>query len=502
MSLTKASYSLITGAPVNVLDYIPKAEHAAIQAGTSTYDAGANIQSAIDYCLSLSLRIINGQGTAGFPVKMALLVIPEGVYNTSQTLQINNGAYATLRIEGIGRACIRYTQTSGSCFIATPFDAGLAVMSNGPQLVNLCIWNDSETGGSVGLTVQRITNGLFQGLSFHKFTYAIQVLGGIDNTFDFQGQPIEYSTYGMLIQQETAAVGGPNKPNLTLIKDAYFIANTGGAITIRRNPGETLVNNGSGSVVTIQDTNFQCNSTSAAVTISYPGELPGQGTVNIERCWWEGAGPTGVSLSNGQCKISSCFYTNSTASDKPFLLQDNSGFFTITELDAVMGSLPVDGNMVQRADASVDGISRQMWGRNNRITNVSGSGTLRMGPSSLSPKDAIFANQHTNLSSVISSVYSSLSGTTANLAASGTETIFAINSNTGSKTYIVTARQSDGGQAWRGLWYVQGDSANAPLITQVYAQNLTLTASGTNVVMTNTSGSSQAMIWNAVSIGN
>ena len=323
MSLTKASYSMITGAPVNVLDFIPSAQHAAIQAGTSTYDAGANIQQAIDYCLSLSLRVVNGQGTVGFPAKMALLVIPEGVYNTSQTLQINNGGYATLRIEGLGRACIRYTASAGSCIITTPFDPGLPLMSMGPQLVNLCIWKDDTSGSSVGLTVQRITNGLFQGLSFHKFQYAIQVLGGIDNTFDFQGQPIEYSTYGMLIEQETGAVGPHIKPNLTLVKDAYFITNSGGAITIRRNPNETLTGNGGGSVVTIQDTNFQSASTGAAVNISYPGEQPGQGTVNIERCWFEGAGPTAVSLQNGQCKISSCFYTNTGATDKPFVLQDN-----------------------------------------------------------------------------------------------------------------------------------------------------------------------------------
>jgi hypothetical protein len=184
------------------------------------------------------------------------------------------------------------------------------------------------------------------------------------------------------------------------------------------------------------------------------------------------------------------------------LLQDGSAFFTITELDAVMGSLPVNGYMVQRADGSTLDIAPQFWGRNNRLSNVSGGGTLLMGPTSLTPKNAIYTNQHTNLSSVISGVYSSISGTTATLGASGVESIFAIDSNTGSKTYIVTARQSDGGQTWRGVWYVQGDSTNAPLITQVYAQNLTLTGSGTYVVMTNTAGSSQTMVWNAVCIGN
>ncbi len=47
MVLTKATSSMILGDVINVLDYIPEAEHAAIQAGTSTYDAAANITSAI-----------------------------------------------------------------------------------------------------------------------------------------------------------------------------------------------------------------------------------------------------------------------------------------------------------------------------------------------------------------------------------------------------------------------------------------------------------------------
>lgn len=50
MSLTKASYSMITGAPVNVLDYIPPAQVALILANNSTQDATvvtAGINAAI-----------------------------------------------------------------------------------------------------------------------------------------------------------------------------------------------------------------------------------------------------------------------------------------------------------------------------------------------------------------------------------------------------------------------------------------------------------------------
>ena len=56
---------------VSVLDYIPVAEHAAIRAGTSTYDAGANIQSAIT----------NGK----------TVFFPAGLYRSSQTLNLDVG---------------------------------------------------------------------------------------------------------------------------------------------------------------------------------------------------------------------------------------------------------------------------------------------------------------------------------------------------------------------------------------------------------------------------
>jgi hypothetical protein len=47
MSLTKASFSMITGSELNLLDFIPQAEHSAIRAGTSTYDCTSAIKAAV-----------------------------------------------------------------------------------------------------------------------------------------------------------------------------------------------------------------------------------------------------------------------------------------------------------------------------------------------------------------------------------------------------------------------------------------------------------------------
>lgn len=47
MALTKASFSMITGSELNLLDFIPQAEHSAIRSGTSTYDCTAAIKAAV-----------------------------------------------------------------------------------------------------------------------------------------------------------------------------------------------------------------------------------------------------------------------------------------------------------------------------------------------------------------------------------------------------------------------------------------------------------------------
>jgi len=64
---------------VSVLDYIPVAEHAAIRAGTSTYDAGANIQAALT-------------DSAPNPDEARAVFFPAGKYNCSISLSLETGA--------------------------------------------------------------------------------------------------------------------------------------------------------------------------------------------------------------------------------------------------------------------------------------------------------------------------------------------------------------------------------------------------------------------------
>jgi hypothetical protein len=179
---------------------------------------------------------------------------------------------------------------------------------------------------------------------------------------------------------------------------------------------------------------------------------------------------------------------------------DTSSTFIINELDAVFGISPVNNFVVQRADGTTNGIAAQIVGRRNKIFG-SGISAPLMGPQNAFVSSASVYKDQVVADSVISSRFSSLSGTTASLAPSGNEAIFQIDGNTGSRTYLVTCRQFDGGQVWRGIFYVQGNSAGTYQVTTVDANNVSLSGSGANVLLTNTAGSAMSLNWNAVAIG-
>lgn len=101
MSLTKAHNRMIKGAPVSVFDFIPASEHAAIQAGTSTYNATANIQAAFDSGASE-------------------IYVPQGEYGISDTLILPKG----VRLTGANSNNYWQDQTSGSVFKAIGVPSG------------------------------------------------------------------------------------------------------------------------------------------------------------------------------------------------------------------------------------------------------------------------------------------------------------------------------------------------------------------------------------------
>jgi hypothetical protein len=75
MSLTKATYSLINGAPINVLDFIPAAMHASIAARTNTDNLTAYFQAA---AVAANAGDSTGPGPGG------TVYIPNGTYSITK----------------------------------------------------------------------------------------------------------------------------------------------------------------------------------------------------------------------------------------------------------------------------------------------------------------------------------------------------------------------------------------------------------------------------------
>lgn len=501
MALTKATFSMISGSVVNVLDYIPLSEHAAILNGTSTYDAGADIQNAIDYALTLCKKTINAVSSLDSKATVMTVLFPCGLYNTSQTLTVMNGTQVLVRLRSDARSTIRYTG-SGIC-LSIEADAVQDTLVCPVEVWDLMFWKDDKTYLSRAIQIVRVSNCTFKRISVRGFELAISNLGGIQNVFEFENQSIEGCDYAFLIQQNRDFTGAtyPIKPNLVRITGAYFITNAKTSILIQRNPGDTLVNNGSGGVISIEDCNFQGGGTEdGAIVIEYPGENPGNGTVTIDRCWFEAHGKHAVKLTAGHVVLNSCNFAGLVSGEKPFLLMDNISTFEINNLEANCLQSPANGYLVQRNDGTVNGIGYQISGQNNYVYGA-------LAPVYLGPRNATNITSGGTNSQVVTNTniadnFTSLSGETATLASGASELAFTIDSNKLQRSYLIVVKENNGNMSWRGLFFVTGNAAGTTFVHPITQSQVDVTATGNDVYVKNTSvGFSAALSWNAICIG-
>ena len=485
MALTKVTFSMISGAAVNVLDYIPKTEHAAIINGTSTYDCYSAIQAAINVALQGYVRTIGSSG-GSFPAIQTCVKFPSGVYNTSQTIEVNSN-YASCVIEGIGNACIQYTGGAGSCVIVYDNDPTIGIITTAVTIRNLMIRKADKLAGTVGMTVLRVSNCLFEGLSFYGFDYAIQNLGGISNIYDFKNRAIEYCNVGMLIEQSTSP--SPSnaivKPNLVVIKNGIFINTSNVSVLIRRNPDESLTNNGSGGVISIEDTNFQGGG-NFGISAEWLGEVPSAGVLSIDRCWFEGSGTISISLQKGTISMNNCFIVQS-----PILLYDTAAYLDLNYVRAYFSATPTANALISRYDTTTNGLNQQVNSRGCLI-NQDGISTVYLTAGNTAKNTQLIANY------LQSDLFQTQSGNTGGIAGSGTFDI--LNLNAGGM-WIVMIQQTDSGIVWRGVYTIISSSITVN-ITTLSQNNITLTNPSAAVVrVTNTSGSTIDLYWSAVRVG-
>jgi hypothetical protein len=108
MALTKATYSMIVGASYNILDFIPPAEHAAIQGGTSTYDCLSAINAAIAALPQTFDVFANFSGNEYSGKPGPNLYFPGGTYPVSGPIVVEKNN-VKIRGDGWNNSIIKYT---------------------------------------------------------------------------------------------------------------------------------------------------------------------------------------------------------------------------------------------------------------------------------------------------------------------------------------------------------------------------------------------------------
>lgn len=145
--LPTASGGSVLTAGINVFDFIPVAEHAAIKAGTSVYDCRADIQAAIDFSI--------------FQGGKDEVIIPPGIFNCNGPIHMGYGTdYCSITLRGAGS---RFRGESG--FNGTSFNflhnnaPGVVIQgTRAPKIIGLTIkgknfdWIETNELGKVQCT--------------------------------------------------------------------------------------------------------------------------------------------------------------------------------------------------------------------------------------------------------------------------------------------------------------------------------------------------------------
>ena len=115
MSLTKATYSMISGAPVNVFDYMTAAQIADVQAGTLAVDVTASINAAINAAKQISGQVYVPSGKYSIAPDSLLITGVDGLSIIGENHGF--GTYNNLPqfvCSGAGAYLLRLQSSSGS----------------------------------------------------------------------------------------------------------------------------------------------------------------------------------------------------------------------------------------------------------------------------------------------------------------------------------------------------------------------------------------------------
>jgi hypothetical protein len=224
MALTKASYSMITGAPVNVRDFGAT--------GDGTTDDTAAIQAAINFCTNLSNRkqtLYFPASNAGLYYKITAPLVVNGRLNI-----VGDGEFSTL-IYAVG-------MTAGQFMIDFNNEASDVVYFGGMSQITL----RSNNGAPTGIRMRNTSYWTLKNVQLYGLTTGIYITGTscFSNFFE---QVTGYQMSAYTVQFDNFTGGGQY-----MFSGCTFTGNDGVYIT---NTAET-------DALAFYDCNFeQCNTT-------------------------------------------------------------------------------------------------------------------------------------------------------------------------------------------------------------------------------------------------
>jgi hypothetical protein len=212
MTLTKATYSLINGAVVNVLDYGADP--------TGVADSTAAIQAALTYAGTLSIADPSFGG-AGYFIKGGTTVfLPAGVYKTNATLTVPQN----VSIEGAGKYA-SIIKSTASTYIIRIDDAVPAVGAydkGGMAFRNFSLIGDRTLTNQVGFGLLRWAFNIMENVTVTKCgNNGIVMFQGLGNTF-INVECIYNVGHGFVLQEGITSWATPTSNGLPSNANQFF----------------------------------------------------------------------------------------------------------------------------------------------------------------------------------------------------------------------------------------------------------------------------------------
>jgi len=347
MALTKATYSLIDSTNVNVLDFVPAAEKALIEAGTPSTDVSSYIQAAHD---SLSVLGGNYQGTLYFPA---------GKYRVDSGLVLS----PTVNVQGYG-AILDFSNAGSSIIAVTSKSVSnpdIAALTNG-GINGLQLYGPGRANtNTVGLFLGGVSSGdithekTFRDLVISEFgkgieqdsnAYNCKFFGGFvyRNDINFKAGDIGDTNFAEIIELHGVTLAESVTASLYSRSNAMDIAVFGGSIDY---DSAVAVDVAGDTVVSLYGTHIEA--AVDKVSIDNPS-ASGNPTVNCFGCTF--TRPTGsstqpivnadqihFSTSGGWIRIGSGTQTTFVKSTGIYMLsvEQMSGVGTITNIANITG---------------------------------------------------------------------------------------------------------------------------------------------------------------------